>query len=87
MDFMDILKKFVINNFLFGDDGTLRPNTSLLDEGIIGSMGVLELTAFLEETFNIIIEDHEIIPENLGTLLKIESYLKLKKDSGIKKAV
>jgi acyl carrier protein len=45
---------------------------------IIDSTGVLEMVGFLEETFNITIEDDELIPENLDSLDKIETYIKRK---------
>ena len=51
-DTREKVRKFVIENFLFGQAGDLQDTTSFLDNGILDSTGVLELVAFLEETFS-----------------------------------
>jgi acyl carrier protein len=42
------------------------------------STGVLELVAFIESTFEIKVEDEELIPENLESIKNIISYLERK---------
>jgi len=73
------LKKFIINNFLLGDySKTFNDDDSFLEKGIIDSTGVLELVNFIEETYNIRVEDEELIPDNLDSLNKIVSYVEKK---------
>lgn len=63
------LRKFIIDNFLFGsDDSHLSDDDSLLEKGLIDSTGVLELVAFLEDRFGIKVEDDELIPDNLDSI-------------------
>ena len=69
------IRSFIIENFLFGDDNGLKDDTSFLDEGIIDSTGVLELVTYLEEEFEIEVEDEELIPENLDSINNIAVYL------------
>ena len=70
---------FITNNFLFDDaQASLNEKESLLETGVIDSTGVLELIAFIEETYGIKIEDEEIIPENLDTILDITYFIKQK---------
>ena len=69
------IRSFIIENFLFGDDNGLKGDTSFLDEGIIDSTGVLELVTYLEEEFEIEVEDEELIPENLDSINNIAVYL------------
>jgi acyl carrier protein len=71
----EIIRAFVVENFLFGSDENLEDNTSFLDEGIIDSTGILELVSFLEEEFSIIVEDEELIPENLDSINNVTAYL------------
>jgi len=78
MDFKTIVRKFVVENFLFGEDGNLEEDTSFLEKGIVDSTGILELVAFLEETFCIQMEDEELIPENLDSIFNVVSYLQRK---------
>jgi acyl carrier protein len=87
MEYSDIIKKYIIDNFLFEDDGFLQPDTLLLDSGVIDSTGLLELASFLEESFDITIDDHEFIPENMNSLTGIVSFLKFKKEQNFKRAV
>ncbi len=73
------IRAFLEENYLLSDDGSnLDESTSLLDEGIIDSTGVLELITFLEDEFGITVEDDEILPENLDSLAKITGYVERK---------
>jgi acyl carrier protein len=75
------LRAFVIENYLFGEEGKLGNDDSFLESGIIDSTGVLELVRFLEATFNIKVADEELIPDNLDSINKIVSFLQGKLSS------
>ena len=77
-DTRNIVRDFVVENFLFGNDNGLKDDSSFLDEGIIDSTGILELVSFLEETFDIAVEDEELIPENLDSIKNVVAYLEKK---------
>lgn len=72
------VREFIVNNFMFGSSEGIRDDTSFLGEGIIDSTGVLELVTFLEETFDIKVEDEELIPENLDSVDNLVGFLKRK---------
>ena len=72
------IRKFIVENFLFGNDDGLKDDSSFLDEGIIDSTGILELVSFLEEEFLISVEDEELIPENLDSIANVTAYLEKK---------
>lgn len=74
----ELVRKYVVSNFLFGDDAGLEGDTSLLDAGIIDSTGILELVAFLEKEFSISILDEELIPENLDSLDNVRAFVESK---------
>jgi acyl carrier protein len=44
----------------------------LIDTGVLDSLGIFQLVAFLEERLGVAIADTEITPENFGTLARIE---------------
>ena len=77
-DVINKVKTFIIDNFLFGEEGQLEEETSFLGSGIIDSTGILELIFFLEQTFNIEINDDEVISSNLDSLVGIESFISKK---------
>jgi acyl carrier protein len=74
----DQIRQFIVENFLFGQDENLTNETSFLDEGIIDSTGVLELVTFLEEKFSINIEDEELIPQNLDSIMNVANFVENK---------
>lgn len=75
----DQVRAFVVQNFLFGNaEAVLDGDTSFLDTRIIDSTGILELVAFLEETYGLRIEDHELEPANLDSLNRIAAFVERK---------
>jgi acyl carrier protein len=76
------LREFIFENFLFGRERPLGDEDSLAKEGIVDSTGVLQLVSFLEETYNIAVEDEELTPENLDSIGSITAYL-YRKESAI----
>jgi acyl carrier protein len=83
MDYLATIRNFISENFLFGDDVQLDDDTSFLEAGIIDSTGVLELISFVEETYNIKVDDEEIIPENFDSLKNVSDYLEQKINGAI----
>ena len=69
------IRSFIIENFLFGDDSGLNDEASFLEEGLIDSTGILELVNFLEEEFEIAVDDEELVPENLDSVNNVVAYL------------
>lgn len=73
------IRLYIANNFLFSDDGyELAEGASFLEEGVVDSTGVLELVMFVEETFDITVEDEEIVPENLDSVSQLAAYVRRK---------
>lgn len=72
------LKDYIVENFLFGDDKGFDNATSFLDSGIIDSTGILELVSFLEESFEMRVNDDELIPENLDSINNLVKFIALK---------
>ena len=78
MDAAVVVRQYVVENFLFGEDGNLEDTSSFLETGIIDSTGILELVSFLEETFRVSIADEELVPENLDSIANVVAYLQKK---------
>lgn len=77
-DYKESIRKFVVDNFLFGQGDELKDDTSFLDGGIVNSTGVLELTVYIEDTFGIKMKDDELVPENLDSINAVASFLREK---------
>lgn len=50
----------------------IADDDDLIDSGVIDSLGIFQLVAFLEESFGISIGDEEITPENFASVMAIE---------------
>jgi len=64
--------------FLGDDPEELPASRSLIDSGVIDSTGVLELVGFLEERYDIRINDDELVPENLDSIDNIIGFVSRK---------
>jgi len=72
------IRKFIVQNFLYGQDDGFQNGDSLLDMGLIDSTGVLELVSFVEENFKINVNDEEIVPENFDSVDNLEKFINWK---------
>jgi len=73
------LRKFIVENFLYGqDDDSLRDDVSFLQNGFIDSTGILELVSFVQETYALPVSDDELVPDNFDSLNKLEAFISAK---------
>ena len=80
MSVADEVRHYILEHFLFGeDDPSVSNDTSLTDSGVMDSTGVLELVEFLEETYNIEIDNTELVPANLDTVNRIVELIRQKR--------
>jgi acyl carrier protein len=79
-DIQHRVREFVVQNFLFGQ-GQLAEDASFLESGIIDSTGVLELVGFIESTFAIAVQDHDLVPANLDSVLSVTRFVERKLSS------
>jgi acyl carrier protein len=76
------IKDFILNEFLPGEDpAELTPDTPLISGGILDSIATLRLLMFMEETWGVTFEPHEVDKENLDTLTLIERLLASKQQA------
>lgn len=70
------VRDFLTENFLYmRPDFVLGDTDSLLENGVIDSMGVLEVINFLEDSFGVKTADEEISEANLGSLQAIARFV------------
>jgi acyl carrier protein len=72
------IRRFVVENFLFGDGAGLTDTDSFLERAVIDSTGVLELVGFVEQRFRIAVEDHELVPANLDSVDRVARFVERK---------
>ena len=75
------LKEYIAENILFSENGyPYQESDSFLEKGIVDSMNVMEIVAYVEDTFEIEVEDLEIVPTNFDSILGISSFVHNKKN-------
>ena len=73
------IREFVARNLLFDEKGfKYGDDASFLEEGIIDSMGIIELVSFVEDHFGISVADRELVPDNFDSVSKLEAYIRTK---------
>ena len=82
MDIKGNITGYVEKTFLFGlSDKSLQDNDSFLDKGIVDSTGILEIVSYIEEEFDIEVQDEELVPDNFDSINKLTDYIARKIDS------
>lgn len=64
-----------------GPDASLGDDESLLERGILDSLGLLRVLGFLEQEYQVTINDDEVIPENFQSINAIAAFVE-KRRSG-----
>ena len=79
MSLQEDIRTFIVDNFLFGEDGGLKDDSSFLAEGIVDSTGIMQLVSYIQEQHLIFVEDEELIPDNLDSIKKVTRFIEAKK--------
>ena len=70
----EVVKQFILENFLPGEDPkNLTDDTELKESGILDSLSTLKLVTFLEEHFKIELEASDLDAGNLSSVSSISS--------------
>jgi acyl carrier protein len=79
MTIEDQIKEYISKNLLYSDNGfPCGDEDSFLDQGIIDSVGIMQLVVFVEGNFNISIDDWEITPMNFDSVAQLAGYIRNK---------
>ena len=82
-DVKDAIKTYLLSEFLPGEDASaLEDTTPLVSSGILDSVATIKLVTFLDETFGVSLEPHEMPVDYLDTLTEISTLVQTKLDKG-----
>jgi len=73
---IDLVKNFLVQKNYIKAGDIIEKNESLLERGIIDSVGIMGLVELLENEYHIKIDDDDLMPENFDSLNAIENYVK-----------
>ena len=72
-------REFILRELLYEEEGaTLAEDENLFARRAIDSIGILRLVTFLEETYEVQIDEEDMAPENLQSLRRIAELIRRK---------
>jgi acyl carrier protein len=75
-DVLQQARAYVAENFLYmRKNKELADTDSLLRTGVISSLGMMELVAWVEETFGLVVDPAEITEQNFDSLANIARFV------------
>lgn len=80
MSTSDTLRRYIAEELLETED-VIEDHENLLADGMVDSMGMLRLVAFIDETWNIKVPAEDFTIENFRTIGCLDGYLSRKLES------
>ena len=76
MSYTDVIKQFVIDEFLPDVSAAdLDVEHDLLAGGVIDSLGLLKLIAWVEQRFDLLVHDTDLNPDNFRSVQAIDKFV------------
>ena len=70
------IRKFLVQQFPATKN--VDNDEPLLNNGLIDSLGILDVVAFLEKEFGIAVSDEDLLPENFGSIQNLSNFVQQK---------
>lgn len=68
------LLDFVVRSFMV-DEADIELDESLIDQGVIDSFGLVEITAFIEKDFGVLVRESDMTREQFGSMNKMATFV------------
>jgi len=72
MRVQDRVRQFIKDTFLVDEVGD---DDSFLANGIIDSLGVMQLVTFIESEYGVRVADTDLVPENFDSVARVAAYV------------
>jgi acyl carrier protein len=69
------IRTFVLERFPEARVKSLADDDSLLDSGVVDSLGILEFATFIEEQFCMQLQDDDLTPEHFDSVASIANFV------------
>ncbi|MBD3241676.1 MAG: hypothetical protein GF331_13885 [Chitinivibrionales bacterium] len=74
----DTITEFIHSHFVRARADAFTSQTNLLEEGIVDSMGLLDIIGFLENAFAVRVTEDDLLTDNFGTIDSLVAYVERK---------
>ena len=75
------IREFLIRQFPAAKN--VGNDQSLLNNGLIDSLGILEVVTFLEKEFGFTVSDEDLLPQNFGSVHSLSNFVQQKKNGTV----
>jgi acyl carrier protein len=63
------IEKYIVEEIMLADRNTrIDPDESLVNSGVLDSLALLRFINFLEDQFDIVVDDIEVVPDNFESI-------------------
>ncbi len=78
MEIENKIRQFIVNNLYYTEDEFIADDASFLETGVVDSMGVMELVAFVQSEFGVEVAQEEVVVENFDSVRKLAEFVRRK---------
>jgi len=77
-DTIALIKAYIKEHFPAARKRGLDNSNTLLQSGVIDSMGILDVVSYVEAEFGISVSDDDLLPENFNSIAAIAKFVEKK---------
>jgi Acyl carrier protein len=78
---LPVIREFIMKQFPLARQKQVSDNDSLLQDGIIDSLGTLDVVMFIEERFGLVLEDDDLLSDNFESISRLSNFVEGKLNS------
>ena len=75
---IDSVRAFIVDHFPAAGQRGISDDDSLVDTGVVDSLGVLEIVDFIETSFQVTMTDDEMLSTNFESIAAITAFIEAK---------
>lgn len=75
---LTIIREFILKQFPLARQKQIGDDDSLLEDGIIDSLGTLDVVMFIEDRFGLTLEDSDLLSDNFESISRLASFVDAK---------
>lgn len=75
MDKQEVLRDYIAKEIAKGSGSSIGVEDDLLGSGVLDSLGILQLVAFIDERMGIQVPDEDVVYENFHSVKALSEYL------------
>ena len=72
------IMQFIFDKFPLAQKKKIGEDSALLEGGLVDSIGILEIVAFIEQEFSVSVSDDDLTPENFASVARVVALVESK---------